>query len=290
MRFAHRLYLIALALALPASSVLAQQWEQGSGAVIEARRLIKVELRYDDAIALLEPALLDAGLSAPLRIEAYELLGQASVAKGLIEKAEAAFVSLLELAPEHQLGPTVSPKIREVFERVKRRGPRAPRLMGLTASVAEHRLAFVATLDDPSSRVRSVDLFFRTLPDDRFRSIPMQIDDRALVASLDETLRGGTRIDYYVIARAKDGEPLARIGGPDSPSSVFVEGAGPSPVVTVVDVKHDTEDSTPLIRRWWFWAAVGGVLVAGIAAALVIANQDSSVPQGTLPPLDLTHR
>lgn len=39
--------------------------------------------------------------------------------------------------------------------------------------------------------------------------------------------------------------------------------------------------STPLVRRWWFWPAVGGVLVTTIAAVYVATDRDPAV----LPPI-----
>jgi tetratricopeptide (TPR) repeat protein len=41
------------------------------------------------------------------------------------------------------------------------------------------------------------------------------------------------------------------------------------------------EDLEPLYRRWWFWAAVGGV-VAGVTAVTVASSQPSRTTLGTL--------
>jgi tetratricopeptide (TPR) repeat protein len=275
--------------ALLSAPVRADEPRKSEQAVVEARRLIKVELRYAAAIELLEPALSDLELPQPLRIEAYELLAQASIAKGSIEKAEAAYASLLELSPDHQLSPTVSPKIREVFERVKKRGTRPLRLSGLSVDVSTHRLAFSGTLEDPSARVSGVDLYIREAGESSFRETPMEIDGESVKAVLESDIRRGTRVDYYVIARGKSGEPLARVGGPESPSSVLVELAQPDPATERItsEAKAEPPAEPSLFERWWFWAAIGGVVLTGIGAAYLIGHHRSEAPPGTLDPLHL---
>jgi tetratricopeptide (TPR) repeat protein len=42
------------------------------------------------------------------------------------------------------------------------------------------------------------------------------------------------------------------------------------------------EDLEPLYRRWWFWAAVGGGVVAGMTAVTVVSSQPSRTTLGTL--------
>jgi hypothetical protein len=43
-----------------------------------------------------------------------------------------------------------------------------------------------------------------------------------------------------------------------------------------------TIQSDPLYKRWWFWAAVGGAVVAGMTAVTIANNQPSQTTLGTL--------
>jgi hypothetical protein len=277
---------VALSLVGRLGVAAADEPTRSERAVVEARRLVKVELRYVEAIDLLQTALADLDLSTPLRIEAYALLGQAFVAKGSIEKAEAAFGSLFQLSPDHELPSSVSPKIREVFERVKKRAEKGPRLVDFSVSVASHRLAFQGTLQDPSERVKSVDIYARAEGDAEFRERPMQIDERALSAVLDGDIRGRTRVDYYVIARGENGERLTQLGGPETPSSVFVEEA-PAEIVppnVARDSPPEAEKPQSIFDRWWFWTAVGGAIIAGVGVAIIVGTRAHG-PSGTLDPI-----
>ena len=65
--------------------------------------------------SVVEPA------AAPESSPTLRLIGIASVAQGASESAEAAFVALLNVDPSYRLDPLLSPKIREVFDRARRR-------------------------------------------------------------------------------------------------------------------------------------------------------------------------
>src|SRR5262249_11518913 len=149
----------------------------------------------------------------------------------------------------------------------KRGRQRSPRVVDMSVSVSDHQLHFAGTLDDPSARVRDVKLYVREAGDTSFRETPMALDGGALTAVLAQEMRRGARVDYYVIACGESGEALAKVGGPESPSSVFVEGAPaivqPPPAVVSVDSPSEDKKSRSVLTEWWFWTAIGVVVVAG---------------------------
>ena len=48
---------------------------------------------------------------------------------------------------------------------------------------------------------------------------------------------------------------------------------------TVNDTPTVIEQRTPLYKRWWLWAAVGVVVVAGVVTAVVLTRDDSDLGQ-----------
>jgi tetratricopeptide (TPR) repeat protein len=123
-----------LAVLLAVGPAGAAEPSKGAAAVAEARRRVLVELRYAEAIAILERALLDPDLPVPKRVEAYELLARALIARGELGRAQAAFDSLLEIDPGHALSESVSPKIRDVFLRARSARPQLEPVRTATAA------------------------------------------------------------------------------------------------------------------------------------------------------------
>lgn len=87
--------------------------------LLRAARLVESELRYSEAITLLQQLLDDPALSRTERIEALRLLAIARIARGARGSATQAFLRLLELDPEYQLDRDLSPKIQEAFQRAR---------------------------------------------------------------------------------------------------------------------------------------------------------------------------
>jgi tetratricopeptide (TPR) repeat protein len=63
---------------------------------------------------------------------------------------------------------------------------------------------------------------------------------------------------------AKPVPPIEALGAP-APVEAEVSDRAPPPA--------PEDDSTPLLRRWWVWGIVGGVVVTGVTAALLIERR-----------------
>ncbi len=77
--------------------------------------------------------------------------------------------------------------------------------------------------------------------------------------------------------------PTLTVPPPPAESSLPLVGAG-GPAATVE--RSQPSDDAPVYTRWWLWAAVGGVVAAGIVTALLL-GRDTSPTHGSLGALDL---
>ena len=71
---------------------------------------------------------------------------------------------------------------------------------------------------------------------------------------------------------------------PPSPPAIALNAPPPSPpqsdaVLTNSPGALTSPDEHPIYTRWWFWTAIGGVVVTGVILALLL-NRDPSCPSG----------
>jgi tetratricopeptide (TPR) repeat protein len=81
--------------------------------------------------------------------------------------------------------------------------------------------------------------------------------------------------------------PLAPIAPPPATPSLAAPAPSPEqpPALVVAQSPQTTDESTPLVRRPWFWVAVGAVVVGGTVAAL-LATRKTEYPSATLGTLE----
>jgi hypothetical protein len=251
----------------------------------EARRLINAELRFKEAVEVLEGVLAEPRIRREDRVEAYRLLGIAYIARGATESAEAAFAELLALEPGFELDPLLSPKIHRVFDRVKARVARAPQIVEVTAARNGREVVFTGRLEDPDARLSRVDLYSRTDGGD-FREIAMAREGERLRAEITAAEADRLRIEYFLVGRDREGAPVARVSDEKSPSVAVFEAAPPAlvapPVATV-----EVEQPPRWYEHWWVWAIAIGVIGAGTATAIVLSTSEPDPPTGTLDPIQL---
>ena len=81
-------------------------------------------------------------------------------------------------------------------------------------------------------------------------------------------------------------EPAPAPPAPPAPPPPIAE---PPPLVgppTIAATRGTSDDAAPVYTRWWFWAAVAGVAVAGIGTALLL-SRDEGPTHGGIGALDL---
>jgi tetratricopeptide (TPR) repeat protein len=83
--------------------------------------------------------------------------------------------------------------------------------------------------------------------------------------------------------------PPAPAPMPTPPASPSLTAPAPSPeqppALVVAQTPQSTDEGTPLVRRPWFWVAVGAVVVGGTVAAL-LATRKTEYPSPTLGTLE----
>jgi tetratricopeptide (TPR) repeat protein len=249
-----------------------------------AKRMIEVELRYTSAIEICDRVLEEPDLARKERVEAYRLLGIAYASKGKPDSAEAAFAALLELEPELELDPRLSPKILSIFERAQAKIAPRTAIEGVAALPENGRLTISARLQDPSARVQDVLLFSRFGDREYESDVMSRAGDRAEAVIILPKLER-LRVEYYLEARDGRGEVLARAGSKETPSAIVLdrqitEIAPPPPLPAI-------EEATPWYAEWWVWVIAAGVIGAGVATAVVVDRTSDDPPRGTLDPIPL---
>jgi hypothetical protein len=78
------------------------------------------------------------------------------------------------------------------------------------------------------------------------------------------------RVEYYLEARDAAGNAVARVGSPERPLLVTVEGVA-------------VRAQSSVLRKWWLWTIIGAVVVGGVTAGVVASTVDRA-PDGNLPP------
>lgn len=265
------IYILSALISLPVSAQVNPQKLSPQGQVQSdlerAARWVREDLEFEKAVSLLERLLSKNTLQTNERIEAYGLLAIAYIAQGQTDSAETAFGALLKLDPDHRIDPLLSPKIREVFVRVKSQVIHPVRLFGLNAERQGEVLRLRVRIQDPDQRLTRLLLRYRG-PHHAYRTahFELQTNGKARRGELalpypDETL------DYHLIGYDQAGHHVAALGRSDSPYRLFVQ---------------RVEDEKAWHQRWWTWAIAAGAVVGTVAAIAIVRSQDEELPEGSL--------
>jgi hypothetical protein len=238
-------FLVLATLAQPANPYLAQG------------RALAEELRFPEAVEVLKVARRVPGGAESEQLEVLELLATCLIAEGARGEAEAAFVELLTLEPDHELGAGTSPKIEEVFNEAKRQlyPGDSVSLQALPASGDELRARVV----DPYRRAVQVVLVSHQ-DGGPWEERPLQRSKMGVRAGLD--VSAGHTLEWYLEARAADGRVLASMGNAAKPQRRAVTLVGPVLVTR----------TTPRLQRIPAWIAVGLAVAAGVLGGVFQAN------------------
>lgn len=243
-----------------------------------AHKLITLDLKYAEAIELLEGVLREGELAPKDRVQAGRLLGIASAATGDQQRAEQAFVEVLELEPTYRLDARHSPKIRQAFENAQKTIAERPKIRRVIALPEGTKVEVIATLHDPKKKVQALLLFSRFKPG-RFEQNKMNPNPKGARLTLNLPDRLETRLEYYVQANDSDGLALARVGSPQAPSSLVIN----RQLIKAPDTKE--VEPAPWYGKWWVWVIAGGVVAAAGATTFALVRSGNNEPMGTLDPI-----
>ncbi|MDB4929129.1 MAG: Tetratricopeptide repeat protein, partial [Myxococcaceae bacterium] len=110
--------LVLAALAAPA---VGRAQEGPNATLVATGRQQFDDLRYEEAVQTLSAALLRRGNTAAQEVGIYELLALSYLALNRDEESEGAFRLMLARDPEHALGASQAPRIRDFFSGVAER-------------------------------------------------------------------------------------------------------------------------------------------------------------------------
>jgi tetratricopeptide (TPR) repeat protein len=229
---------------------------------LEAGRRALAAFEVDAAIAAL-----DRAAAAPLdHARHVALWEQRGIAQAYLERepeALAAFDRLLALDPGHLLSYTLSPKATFVFEKARataaaRGAPalelRWPRDQRLGASVPLE----VETIADPDGLLDRATIYVRTRGEPTWRAADLSLADVGALERVRLPAVAGTRptsLEIYAVASDAAGNEVLSWASPARPREIPLR----------------YEPPTPWYRRWWVWAAAGGVVAVGTGVAVYAA-------------------
>lgn len=190
----------------------------------------------------------------------FQVAGEVAAARDEPNNCKRAFTRALALAPELGLPPRAPPKLRRCFEAAK------------AVPVSERRLVFSAELpeslpanqsaqatlrlQDPLRMVRTAQLFFRRAGAGGYTEVSAPATPKTQLEVPASALAGdedGYTLEYFAIARGPAGQ-LAWAGQPADPLRVTVQPGEPQ--------------ASSMLSTWWFWTAVGAVVVVGTGAII----------------------
>ncbi len=268
------LVLLVLASCLASAAAAASEKEK-----LELARRQYLAQEYERVVRLLQPLVGSPLATISEKVEAYELLGLSYLILGENKRAKEAFENLLELDPGHVLrDASGSPKIQRFYESVREsfmpgyrsRGGVSLEHAAPTGAVAGRRVEIGARIAQGGKELGSVVVRWRRAGLLSYASVSMRREGTNLTATfLAPTDTAGYQLEYYLEARDPGGHVLSRVGSPDQPL-----------VIAATGVPARTE---PLVRKWWFWTAIGAVVVGGLTAGIVAGVRETA-PDGNLDP------
>lgn len=255
-----------------------------SVALAEIREQI-LYANYDEAITAAQGFLARTDLDARTRAIGLEVLATAHIANRDQAAADTALRELYRRDPGHRLTDgDASPLVQAAFQRARERLPEtiavrlehaAPRLVSRESPLVEVQVS------EGLEAVQEVRIAYRTGGAPRFANLVLNLDGTTaagrlpLVGAPDQ----GQRIEYFVLALAPSGTPLAQLGDEAEPLVLEVpaeERDAPTPL-TPPPSGEVSESSS----KWWVGVLVGLVVAAGAGVALAFLLSEDA-PSGTL--------
>ncbi|MBI2896534.1 MAG: hypothetical protein HYY06_23450 [Deltaproteobacteria bacterium] len=239
------------------------------------------ELRYEAALERTEELRQAPSTSPALRLRATELAALAHLGLGADGRAREAFMLLLTLDPGYALtDQRPSPRIVEVFQSVRQSLGSAEPRTGLVVAVAAPPLdgSPAAATARPEGEHAIVRVVFHAVVDGRPADVEagregpgwraeIPVADRATALRLEVVARG-----FAPSGRLAAVSPVARVSARsdfgDEETDHAESGGSDGPIT---ETPHG-DDEGGVAGRWWFWTAVGAVVIGGAATAIVLTT------------------
>ncbi len=226
------------------------------------------DFRADDAVEYLESAEDEGPYLYEDYVLLYEQLGIAYIYLDRKQEALAAFDMLLSLDPSFAISYTLSPKVTFVFEQAReqarRRRPPAVHLSWPQDLAVDDSINLdVRIISDPKRFMKRGKLHTRLKGSDEYRTV--EFDLPSLGTSTNLSLPPGApaatspkTLEVYLTVYDKKGNEVLRVGDAEQPRRIALTYQAPE----------------PWYRKWWVWAAIGGVVAVGTGVTVGVTLQD----------------
>lgn len=283
------LILCAFALTFSVTSLAQAEQIETDNELLQQGLELYEELEYERAVETLSAALLEPSNSVSERLLIFQTLGTLYVFLNRDQEASLALTRLLCVDPSFEFSEYASPRIREVFDRVRQQWRDegspceeqavAPRQLApvsldhespVEASQGE-ALEIEVTIDDPELRVASVLLNYRASGEQGYNETSATMTQPGrFTATIPGDVVQSPAAEYFIRAVTDNGETLDELGTQRAPLRVPVRGG---------------EESGGIARQWWFWTIIGVVVVGaglGLGLGLGLNQEDPTPSDGTL--------
>lgn len=229
---------------------------------------------YEESIQTLSAALLRPGTTDREKIEVYRLLAYNYIILKRTDEADAAVRGILVIDEKFSLPPTESPRFRDFFAATTKKwldegkpgkvtlGPAAPvekpiKMMHSSPPEvpANKPVKLSGSVDDPDSRVRGVQLGYRTGASGKFVTLAATYTLGEFHTQIPAAAVKPPLIEYYLSAVDKGGLPIASRGDAGTPLRIVVP-------------KEGGVFTSPA-----FWVPVGVAVVAGAIATAILLTR-----------------
>ncbi len=277
------------------SSALAQE---SPATVLERARELILHARYADAVPQLELLLARRDLRASERNQVLEMIAIAHVANRDEPQADRTLDVLYRRDPEHRLSDRdQGPVVEAAFERARARAHERVAVeiehsqpSGSSARIAVEIVEGADAVEDLRVAFRASDVEAPYTRLEMTRASPERAEAQLPIP---EDSGGSAELEYYIEALAPSGASLARVGDAESPLAISITRPQSAPDLALRGIEEDHADrptrveptSGGLLGEWWFWTAVGAVVIGGGVTSYVLLNQgpeDGSLGGGAL--------
>lgn len=234
--------------------------------------------QVDSALALLRRALAAIPHTHRDYEKIYEQLGIAYAYLGRTRDAMRAFDMLLALDPGHLLSYTLSPKATFVFERARKQAQaETPPALSVTwphnLEVGRPIPVDVGVIADPKHMLDRATLYVRRKGAPRYRALDMRLPPPGRYHRVELPAVRAHRpqaLEVYATAFDRAGNAVLTWALPTRPRAIDLRYTPP----------------VPWYRKWWVWAAVGGVVAAGTGTAVYLVGRSlpSTIGLGFIAP------
>jgi len=209
-------------------------------------------------------------------VNLYRLLGTANALVGKNQDAIDAFQRLLAIDPDHKLPRGTSPKITGPFREAGGFWVDRPGGLQIVPTLpkdanSDKPLAIPVKIDDAMSLTANVRMSYRQQGESEWKTAetPVGASITLNVPPTDIPTKASDYVlEIYFAAMSSNGSELRLAGEAARPLSIAIRGPGSMTTTTtttgaIVNGQPD-KPRKPLIKTWWFWAAVGGAAVVAI--------------------------